>query len=267
MAASDKHAATNTAGTIVYIGAGHCSDLPELLAANPTRLVLIEPQPRFAQALRWETEGHENVEVIEAAVSPEDPPMRLKVFSLPGLSSLREPVALREVFPGLKFIEEIDVEVIAPADLVGGEKLDLDQGNCLILDAPGEGAAILRALLETGKLTVFERVDLYCGPMVYLENCSTGGELVERLEAEGYEVERDEVAVVDSGRTLWRLRHNRLKLENHALQAQLNDAESQIEQLKTDLAEKDRRLEISNEEIAKSEAQVDLIKEILVSER
>jgi predicted O-methyltransferase YrrM len=246
MDASANYAASQIAGTIIFIGAGRCHELADLLTDNLARLILVEPQPRLAQELRRRTAGHPNVEVIEAAVAPGGAPTRLKVFNIPELSSLRKPTGLYDAFPGLKVVNEFEVDILAPDLLIDWPELQPGQGNQLILDAPGEETAIMQALLDANRAAVFERIDMISGRTALFETDPTGTELLDRLADEDYDIDQYCEAAADSERVVWRIRRNHLRAENPELREK---QESERERLDRKLKSQESRLQEKLEKV------------------
>mgnify|MGYP006284489333 CR=1 FL=1 len=285
--------ALNKTGTIIHLGAGRCRELPDYLACDPERIVLVEAHPGWADRLRRQTADHPNVEVAAQAVASPNNAPNLKVLNLKALSSLRSPTGLYDLFPGLRITEEIEVDRVPPETFLQGQGLEPGQGNWLIVDAPGEEEAILQALEQSDHFPAFSRIDLHCGRTPLYESNSHSEELLQRFAELGYET-AECVEETDPDRPRWTLRYNTLKAENLELKARLREQSDKAEafqaqvaevagerdeqaklaeerrqekeKLASEVADRDRRLHLTNEEIAKSEAQIDLLKELLVHE-
>lgn len=229
-------------GTIVYIGAGLGQRLQEILATNPVRLILVEPHPIRARELRRQTADMGHVEVLEAAVTPVKAPSYLKAFNIPAFSSLRQPTGLQELFPGLNVVEELAVETVVPVTLVERNALEPGQGNRLILDAPGEEAAIVESLRNAENLDAFDSIDLHCGQAGLYEGNASVETLLERLAEQGYKIEQHDDAA-ERDRPRWRLSRNPLKVENLRLKREIEKLRKQEDELSAIATERQNLLD------------------------
>ena len=231
-------------GTIIHIGAGRCSELPQYLAAHPERIVLIEPNPQRARELARRTADNERVEVRAAAVTDDPARTRLHLFNLADLSSLRTPTGAYQLFPGLKATGEVDVEAMTPAELFETAQRDANTNHRLVIDAPGEETAIVNALHAADQLTHFNQIILHCGSEPLYEDNAPAATLLDQLQEAGYDIEQQDDS--DPDRPCWSLRRNPLRLENQTLRqkvAELETVQSEKQSLCDSLAKKDSELE------------------------
>ncbi|GAA1766184.1 FkbM family methyltransferase [Streptomonospora arabica] len=126
---------------VVHVGAHLGQEVPAYRAAGFARIVLVEPHPVLAAALR-EMPG---VEVVEGACAAEPGTGLLHVTSHDKLSSLQEPVAGRRV------VATVDVAVHRLAELVDATV------NVAVIDAQGVELEVLAgAPLDTLEVVVVE---------------------------------------------------------------------------------------------------------------
>lgn len=221
-------------GTIVHLGAGDGRDLPEYPGAK--RVILVEADPEQARELRRLARGDGRLLVVAAAVSTVAGTNRLKRFRLRAFSSLRTPTGLRELYPGLRLHDEIEVETITPRDLISSHRLRPQQDNWLIIDTPGEEAAIVQALRESGDLAVFDRIDLCCGVSDHYQGAANAAAVLRALDEAGYDVESFDDST-DPERPRWSLYRNPLRLQNRELREQLAEAIEARDRLSQQLAQ------------------------------
>ena len=145
---------------VVVIGAGQGRDLPALLHRKPARLVLLEPQPRWADLLRRQLAEHSGTDVLECALDQESGTSTLKVFNFPELSSLQPDPALVSLLPGARQMLELPVSTRSLADLAKQLELDPGPNNWLIVDAPGIEASVLAGLEDPDLRRFFGHVVL-----------------------------------------------------------------------------------------------------------
>ena len=216
-------------GTIIHIGAGRCSELPQYLAVHPERIILIEPNPQRAQELSRRTADNERVEVLVVAVTDDPTRTRLQLFNLADLSSLRTPTGAYQLFPGLKVTGEVDVEAMTPAELFETGQWDANTNHRLVIDAPGEETAIVNALHEASQLAHFNQILLHCGSEPLYEYNAPAATLLDQLQEAGYDIEQQDDS--DPDRPCWSLRRNPLRLENQTLRQQVAELEQQAKEL------------------------------------
>ena len=150
-----SHFSTTPVDALIHLGAGRCSELDDYLALKPERLVLVEADPRLAAALKARVAEMPQVEVIEQTVSGQRGRRRFHRYNQSDVSSLHAPgPALLAIFPGLRLMQEIQVDAVTPAALLGPMKLNENHNNRLIIDLPGEELAVLKALEEAGAFCI-----------------------------------------------------------------------------------------------------------------
>ncbi len=164
-------------GHILHIGAGTGGDIVGYLRAGPHMVSLVEPDPDALARLHRAVEGHRNLQVIEAAISPDPGAGSLRRFSFGDLNALRAPTGLAALFPGLEELASVPVLLRDPVTLVEGLIEGPGEGTAevapthvLVIEAPGEALAIVSALAGAGLLVRFGavrvqegRVPLYAG--------------------------------------------------------------------------------------------------------
>jgi FkbM family methyltransferase len=221
---------------VIHIGAGTCRELSEHIERKAKRVLLIEPDPYQAALLQQKTRGNPGIEVLQLAVGAPDGRAELTLYNHRQLNSRHEPSGLHALFPGLRQIDKVPVELISVATLIARLGLTREQSNLLVIDAPGEEGAIISALIAQDQLALFESVILSCGrEPLYVdgEPCRT---LLERLQQQGYDVaSRDERAGSDWPR--WTLRRNDTRIENQRLRAELQRQTELANQREQQLAE------------------------------
>jgi FkbM family methyltransferase len=170
-------------GHVLHIGAGIGEDLAGYLEAGAHAVTLVEPDPVCLPQLRAAVASHADVRIIEAAVSADSLDKHLRRFNFTDLNSLRDPTGLRELFPGLEGRPAEKVRVLDPVALVREMNLCAEHAHVLVLEAPGEGMSILRALVEAGLLVRFSAVRVQEGVKELYEGAGTLADLRGLLES------------------------------------------------------------------------------------
>ena len=249
-------------GLILHIGAGRCSELPDYLAENPRRVLLIEPQKDRARSLAGQAREHAEVEVMPAAVDGAgNSNGRLNVFNLRDYCSLRAPTGLHDSFPGLRKLREVDVETVDISDLVARESLSPDESHRLVIDAPGEEADIVAVLATAGLLTAFQQIDLHCGIARLYEGGESSSEVLERLSAYGYEVQANK-SEVDADRPHVITRLSPIKRENMALQEKVEELVEEHDRIKNELAQAAKDRDEARTALKETEAKLNKVEEL-----
>jgi FkbM family methyltransferase len=216
--------------TIVHLGAGRCGELDAYLALEPQRLLLVEADPELAETLQARATDHPQVQVVRAAVAGTSGPATFFRYNLPGAGSLRAASGLRQLFPGLKLVEEVPVEAVTPGKLLQPLELRVEDENQLVVDLPGEELPVLQALLREGQLHIFSHVQLYCGREPLYEGSEPAARVLQWLKEQGFDLQAEDDSL-DPDRPCWTLERNALQMRNRELVAQLEALQGQLEQL------------------------------------
>lgn len=173
--------------TIVYLGAGYGRNLSNLRATNARRIVLVEPNPSLRDALKAEAANDARITIMPEAISARTGDAPFNIFNAASFASLRAPVGLLEVLPGLKLEETITVETVTPQDLFQSLKLAPEGVHALVLDVPGEDATVVD-VLATMDVVPFEHVMMCCAGRSLYEGLPASADLPVRLDAKYYKV-------------------------------------------------------------------------------
>lgn len=219
---------------VVHAGTGAQDALAGYLAADPGAIVVIEPDEIAAARLHRAMAAEPRVTVIHAALTPRPGPVTRLRFNFAELDSLSEPTGLRDAFPGLREKGRDLVPALPISDLVARATIRPGTDAWLIVDMPGEEAAIVADLLSSGASDVFATLVLR-GATVPLYKDAMPLEVVERqLGAAGYTLGRD-IDTSDPARPVLRLTRDEgrrvLEAEIAALKSRIltNEAEHAAE--------------------------------------
>lgn len=232
--------------TIVHIGAGRGDELSEYLASDAQRIVLIEPDPGMAEALRHLVQQDRRVEVLEVAITDNKDLKQLTVYNLPEANSLYQPVAVRQLFPGLKVISQVSVSSHNIEDFLRivspGEEC-----NLLIIQAPGAEHAIINDLIDQDALEFFPYIHLTASQNP-LYNGSAGAEqLLSLLRKRGYNSQP--IPGADPDWSQWMLERDPATQEIKALKLEKKALNRRVLQVASELDE-------TNQSIQRAESQI-----------
>lgn len=194
-------------GFIIHLGAGHCQELDDYLAADATKIVLVEPHPERAAHLERLTRDQSHITIVQKAISDRKELKTLFEYNLPGFSSLRRPTHLKRLYPGIRVKEKNEVEVTTLDSLL--RDLDPPQ-NCkksLVVDAPGEEHGVLESLMASGNLELFESVVFYASKTPLYEEGRDSDYLLQELAWLGYVLD-ESTSEVHTDRPRWVMRRS-----------------------------------------------------------
>lgn len=229
-------------GTILHIGAGLCRDLPVYLRAEPTAIVLVEPDPDRLADLEADIAAHPVVRVIPAAISRKSGKADLRQFNLSDMNSLTDPTGVLDIYPGLRQTGTIGVETLTPADLLERIEIDPERDNWLIVEAAGQEAVILRDLLGTGALEQFRNIVLRCGIKPLFKSGVAAAQLMQELTDADYVLSAD-LGASDPDWRHWHLRLDLTARRLRDLTVRAAELETERSALKTTLGERERALQ------------------------
>jgi len=154
------------AGTVVHVGAGTGAVIEDYRSLNPTRLLLLEGDPDSAVALREHAVAEPVVEVFGDVVARRDMSLHWYRYTLASVNGPVDRGDLVRFYPRLRLLGTQPLKAVAfdrwLAQAVG--ELDDEHSHVLVMDVPGQEAALLQALPQT-LLGRFEAVVLKgCAP-------------------------------------------------------------------------------------------------------
>lgn len=227
--------------TILHIGAGEGEELPTYLASNAKRIILVEPNPKLAKALRQESTQDERVQVLELAITDDTELNQLTEYNLPEAASLYRPTGLRDLYPGLRVIAEHPVTTWAPEKLLEEYPLHGDQ-NLLVVQAPGAELAILKPLTKAKQIDAVSHIWLSCPREAHYANSGRADDVLAELERAIYQIKAEHHSQSDWPQ--WHLVWNPvarkaqdLELEKQALTEALENSKSSLDTVKFELSE------------------------------
>jgi len=173
-------------GTILIVGAGTGAGLAACLATRAETIVLVEPDEDARAALLALAVGQPRVTVLPYAVTPDaeaQPAPRLRRFNFAELNSLRAPTGVLRLFPGLDLVSENRVRLITPQALLAEVPLSETRPNWLVIEAPGEEAALLMALHAANLLQRFDTLLIQGATEPLFEGAMPVADLLKWLES------------------------------------------------------------------------------------
>ena len=184
---------------LIWVGAGQATpaELNAVLNKAPGRVLLIEPDPELARPLhrRFAAEPRTGLTLREVALSDTPGPRPWYVSNMAALSSLR-PIspALRMLLPGVRQTAAPLVDTLDPRTLIetanGLGDATLGEGQAvLLLNQPGEEAAVIEALIDTGQIDHFSHMLVRAGRESWFDGAAPLSALRDRLAPLGWRIQ------------------------------------------------------------------------------
>lgn len=227
-------------GTLLHIGAGDGGTLEALQGRQVLSQVLVEGDPETAAELRERVGGRSDVRVLASAVAAAPGVLRWHRYNLRKLNGPVDAVALADVYPRLRELEQLDVPVRGLADVVAevAARMDGRLPGVLILDTPGQSEVLLASLPEATLLAFDWIVTMACSALP-----EVGGEANRaRLQALCFNARSAAEADAMWPVSVWRFdrqahAQQRARVQQDALLAQLAATRQQVEALRADTAQ------------------------------
>lgn len=231
--------------TLVHIGAGNGSQLPEYEIMAPARLVLIEPLPTHANSLRRLAASQLNTQVWEQAIScrHNNQPATLTEFNLSEASSLHQPSGLLQLYPGIKTLRQHQVQTQTPAAMMATLNLPKNETHRLVVEANGEETAIMQELAQLGLLQQFKQVQLALPATPLYINEQHTEQLPQQLQDCHFELMQENTDDPDIHVQLWQFNQHSYQREQqqHKLTATIKEQEQHLAQLTAQLQQEQTR--------------------------
>jgi hypothetical protein len=172
---------------VLWIGAGR-AEHPSRLLNVAKKMLLVDCQQTIISELTRKFSDIDTVEVIDAVVADSAQSKTLFVTNLAEFSSTQPPLGLKEIFPGIRVIDEKPVKTIAINELLKRLQLLDTVNNYLFIDVPNQVKGILSALKAERTLNVFSRIDIQLSSIQYYEETVSIDEIEIFLFDNGFEL-------------------------------------------------------------------------------
>ena len=257
---------------VVHFGAGAFPPVEAYFAAGANRIILVEANPYFVASLRERFAHDAKIEIVDAAISNKESDELFRIFNLSSASSLREPTGLGEIYKSLRVEKEFSVRTTPADGFTRRLKLSPEDKNLLVLDTPGEEFPILKNLAGADLLTLFSDIIVHGQERPLYKGAAAIVSIKRYLEENGF------AASIDNADADWPVlicatspihkEKAELTAKLSALQEQLAAEQEKHRTEKTELEEKlsnaRLRTELFQSEIDNADAQIALIKEMLI---
>ena len=134
--------------SIVHIGCGPYAVLEDYAPLESKHLLLVEADPEAFAELAERHAGSESVTLVQALVRGGVGEAAFHRYSLPMLNSPLGIGRLREIYPRVELLETLPMQATALAALLSERAPALGERNLLVLDIPGQEAAVFPSLTQ-----------------------------------------------------------------------------------------------------------------------
>lgn len=246
--------------TILHLGAGYCSELPEYLAIPNAEIYLIESE---SEIIEYHQEQHSeltNLHLIQSIVGTEAGEKPFYRFSFSDLNSLSPAKNLHSCFPSVKLTNQSNVLVRDIIDVI--EQCALDgQDNVLVIDLPGIAFNVFFYLELKGCLNNFSNVNVYIGHHDLYEHDTSADEVLVWAKDQGFELK-----TINSDHDVERPRYEFMR---HPLYIQLKSLELENSQLSQDkqsltnsIAELNKKLDLLQQADREKTEKLDTVNQV-----
>lgn len=174
---------------IIHIGAGAGEELPWYLKSDAEHIILVEPNPSSAEALRKRSSNDARLQVLELAITDNPALEKLTEYNIPEADSVYRPTELQKLYPGLRAIAHHEVETKSPQWLLQQYPLKGDR-NMLVIQAPGAEMALVQAILSNNQIDKVCTFDLTIPESSYHEGGFGAGDVIRLISDRGYNAEK-----------------------------------------------------------------------------
>lgn len=243
-------------GAVVHLGAGMCRQIGEYRRLGSGKVLLVEADPRIAEALRANVVAGSSVEVLDAAVAPGGGRTVLRVLNDPHASSLYVPGRLLKRRPNLRVVREVSVPALTLGELLSTLGSNQGAGHLMVIELQGAERAVL-ASVDPAELEAFEWIAVRTSREPLYEGGACYDEIDTLLGRRGFR----QVHCMESG-AIWPFldvlyRRDERLVQLHAFTSEMQSLRHSLEAQQKALAESAARiadLEKHNAALRQSEA-------------
>ncbi|MEX6632492.1 FkbM family methyltransferase [Hyphococcus lacteus] len=256
--------------TIVHLGAGRDTN-GQQADYGARRIILVEANPDAADVLAARNAKRSHVTVLPKAVAGSVGTRVLNVLNLQSASSLNTPTGLKKLYPNIEIVKTIPVNTLAADNFIQELGLGETQRHLLVIDTPGVEYEILQSLIDSKLLTQFTRVHIHSTENQLYEGAKTTREIGPLLSKQGFSTSIDAstpdhpIIKAELSQFYAELVKTRAELAEAKAEIARLEKESGIEiaRLERIVQEAHYRSELTNSELVKTDAQLELIKDFL----
>ena len=179
-------APVHSIGTLVQIG-GSLAGLADYLSLDIDNIAVAQADPGIAAQARKAAADDTRVAISDDPITVKGGSAVLHRFNLSGVSSLRAPLGLKTLFPGLVTQDKIPAQACALDVFLKSVKgLGTDKNHVLRLGLTGEEYDIVTTLKALGVLDRFASVFVIVTKEAAFQDTQSGAALIAFLEGCGY---------------------------------------------------------------------------------
>lgn len=231
------HSAPRGVQSIVQIG-GSVAGIQDYLTLNVPHILLAPGDPTLVSVAQQTAGDDPRVVVNDRAINARGGAALLRQYSMPGLHSLRTPLGIKTLFPGLVVTNEIPLQAMAVTSFLDSAiGLASGDNHVLRLGLTGEEHDIVTTLGAQGMLARFSHVFVTATVAAAFHGTVPGRTLVALLESYGYvAIGRDtksdpELPEIHMARSAHAIEAITLRQTVKTMQAQINKQTARLEKL------------------------------------
>ncbi|RDV26574.1 hypothetical protein DXV75_06150 [Alteromonas aestuariivivens] len=234
--------------TLVWIGAGSVIN-PHLQFDQFEHIYLIEANPEFYENLVDKFEHNEKVNILNALIADKEGDKLFSLANLPELSASSQFNQVKEHYPGIRVLQEERISANTLDNLLRKIGPNKKKKNTLIIDLFYDVVSILQSVEEGLLSNYFDEVIVLETSIPYFISSNSGTEIRDLMTSKGYmKAVRNEL---EKGVYYQSYMVNPLLDELKQLKSISQRLEKDFCEAQAKLAEKDKMVKSSSEEIAK----------------
>lgn len=176
---------THTFSQLVWLGANTASE-PEGLLAKAKHVTLFEAREPACKALQKTFSQMQNsVSVKQLVVTAVESTVKFTEYNLAEFSAIQSAAGLKQLFPGLKKINDEIQNGVAISDAISSLMLN-DDNNLLVVDIPDSNLTLLNSLNESMQLHRFSSIYIQAASEPLYRGSATTTEINNFLNSHGY---------------------------------------------------------------------------------
>ena len=249
---------SNHINTLIHIGAGTGQALSAYLESGIEKIILIEPIPELADALKEKARNNSKVEVWECAVTTQSAEkVNFIEHNLIETSSLHPAFGLQKLYPGLKITRTYSVNALTPEAMINNLNL-CGSNHELIIEANGEEGEIVSALAKNNHLGLFSKVTVTL-PSENLYQTDNTKDAIETLTEDHFDITNVENSDPDFPEYHFSL--NKEKKKNKELESSLTELKNKEENLQLTLSQQKEKTNNLEQQLNTCQQELTIAKE------
>lgn len=168
---------------LIWLGANTASE-PAHILNNADQATLFEARDSACKVLQ-EKFPQENISIVSSILTTTNTPVNFIEYNLGEFSAIHPASGLKNLFPGVKVINNEQVSGTVITEAISSLKLN-DNNNLLIVDIADSNLALLKAIEDSKQLHSFSTIYIQSAEEPLYVGAATTADITTFLQAQGY---------------------------------------------------------------------------------